>query len=168
MSTHCFASPGSPWLDQVVDYRLRWTREGWTPVASPFAARVARKGEHVAIGGAEFDLLDFGMFRSGAWSPLLKIRSERLAITPRCAPYRIEPTWHASYIDGTIAPGVRFHGAMSVKGYSKALHFARAVQTEYFARIQDAEHFGGVPALGLGGGDHLGGLAAHVGQPQPS
>ena len=142
MSTHCFASPGSPWLDQVVDYRLRWTRDGWIPLASPYAVRIARKGEHLAIGGAEFELLEFGSLREGNWTALLPIRSEKLTLTARAAPFRIAPTWHASYIDGQIAPGVHFHAALSVRGYGKELKFARAVQTEYFARLADAEFFG--------------------------
>lgn len=141
-STHCFASPDSPWLDQVIDYRLRWTPNGWVPVASPFAVCIARKGEHVAIGGADFELLDFGMLRGTSWQALLRIQSEQLKLTPRSAPYRVAPTWHASYIDGQIAPGVDFHAAVSAKGYGKELRFARAVQTHWFSKLSDAEFFG--------------------------
>lgn len=135
MSTHCFGDD----LEHVIDYRLR--ADG-TPYASPFPVKLSRAGEHVRIGGIDLRLLDFGAMTGGTWRSMLAVEPRRLRVTPRCAPHRYDATWHASYVDGDLAPGVTFHAAMSAKGYGKELRFARAVQTHWFRKLDGAEFFG--------------------------
>lgn len=137
MWTHCFGEN----LERVIDYTLRQSKGMLAPRSSPFDVRVSRAGEHVEIAGANMRLLDFGMMKGG-WQGLLPITPSKLKVTPRFAPYRFAPTYHASYLDGELSPGVKFHAAVSVKGYGKELRFARAVQTHWFSKLSDAEFFG--------------------------
>jgi hypothetical protein len=135
MSTHCFGDD----LQNVIDYRLR--RDG-SPYASPFPVKLSRAGEHIQIGGVDLQLLDFGVMTEGRWTAVLPVQLRNLKVTPRFAPYRYEPTYHASYLDGELAPGVAFHAAISAKGYGKELRFARAVQTHWFRKLDGVQFFG--------------------------
>lgn len=134
MSTHCYGDG----YENVIDYRLVNGR----PAASPFGVLLSRAGEHIRIGGLDARLVDFGTLSHGRWQPMLAVEPRKLTVTPRCAPYRYDPTWHASYLDGELAPGVQFHAAISAKGYGKELRFARAVQTHWFRKLDGAEFFG--------------------------
>jgi hypothetical protein len=135
MSTHCFGEN----LEHVIDYRLR---QDGTPYASPFPVKMSRAGEHIRIGGIDMRLLDFGAMTEGRWTSMLPVEPRKLKVTPRFAPYKYDPTYHASYVDGELAPGVKFHAALSVKGYGKELHFARSVQTHWFRKLDGADFFG--------------------------
>jgi hypothetical protein len=135
MSTHCFGEN----LEHVIDYRLR---QDGTPYDSPFSVKLSRAGEHIRIGGIDMRLLDFGAMTEGRWTSMLPVEPQKLKVTPRFAPYRYDPTYHASYVDGDLAPGVKFHAAISAKGYGKELRFARAVQTHWFRKLDGADFFG--------------------------